>query len=148
MIDRTRQGGFTLLELLMVVIIIAILASIALPQYLRIAERSRAAEGLSVLAAVRSSELRYKGADLNNSYTVNLNSLDIDGPGPVATPWTTLLWTYTVNGAVVGSNTKAVRASGVQTGKAIEIDLDTGAVCSTNGGANIYGLPAVNGGCP
>ncbi len=60
--DRTRRmttHGFTLLELLMVVIIIGILAAIALPQYLKTTERGRMSEALSYLGEIRSSELRY-----------------------------------------------------------------------------------------
>ena len=146
MIQRNGARGFTLLELLMVVIIIAILASIALPQYLRIAERSRASGALTVLAAIRSSEMRYRAGDNANSYTTNLNSLDIDGPGPAAGPWTTALWAFNVTGTGGGSNSAAKRVAGPQTGKLIQIDLDQGGVCSD--APNAYGIPAAAPGCP
>ena len=64
-----RASGFTLLELLMVVIIIAILASIALPQFLRVAERARSAEALAILGAMRSSEVRYKAQSPTQVFT-------------------------------------------------------------------------------
>jgi type II secretory pathway pseudopilin PulG len=41
------------------VIIIGILAMIGLPQFFRVAERGRAAEGVTALGALRSAELRY-----------------------------------------------------------------------------------------
>ena len=133
--QNTGHKGFTLLELLMVVIIIAILASIALPQYLRVSERSRASEALTVLGATRASELRFKAQSANNVYLSPLavNGLDIDIPG-FGLPNSTL-WTFSTTGAVAGSNGRATRVAG---GNTIDMDLDTGATC-TNVPAT-YGL--------
>ena len=124
--------GFTLLELLMVVIIIAILASIALPQYLRTAERSRASEALTNLAAARSSELRLKAQ--TGAYTKDLSAattLDIDVPqlGTGAGPGTPN-WDFTVDGTGAGSNAIATRRNAAA--PTIRIDLDNGTTCSSD----------------
>ncbi len=51
---RKRQNrGFTILEILIVVIIVAVLASLALPRMGSMIERARATEALSILASVR-----------------------------------------------------------------------------------------------
>ncbi len=50
-----NKKGFTLTEILTVVVIIGVLTSIALPQYARSVERSRATEAMSVIKALNDS---------------------------------------------------------------------------------------------
>jgi prepilin-type N-terminal cleavage/methylation domain-containing protein len=71
-----RKKGFTLLELIIVIIVIGILASIALPRYLRVAERSRMAEGKSILGTLRGAQLRYQAE--HGNYTDTASALDAD----------------------------------------------------------------------
>jgi type IV pilus assembly protein PilA len=56
---HTRSGGFTLIELMIVVAIIGILAAIAIPNFLRFQLRSRVGEGKTNIAAIRTAEEAY-----------------------------------------------------------------------------------------
>lgn len=81
-----RGKGFTLLEVLIVVIIIGILASISLPQYIATLEKSRSGEAVTNIGSIRSSLDRY-WYQTNNmsaaSITPGACNLDIDNPNDV-----------------------------------------------------------------
>ena len=61
------QGGFTLMELMIVVVIISILVAIALPSYQQYILRSRRIEGKNALLDLASRQERYYS--INNAYT-------------------------------------------------------------------------------
>jgi len=65
--------GFTLIELMIVVAIVAILAAIALPSYSQYVLRSRRASGHDLLMAVATAQERYNTA--RNVYATNLADL-------------------------------------------------------------------------
>lgn len=71
-----RNAGFTLIELLVVVLIIGILAAIALPQYTKAVEKSRAVQALSVLKTFAQVYESYYMA--NGSDPTSFDQLDID----------------------------------------------------------------------
>ena len=122
-ISKTRKDGFTLLELLMVVIIIAILASIALPQYIRATEKARAAEALQLAGAIRAAENRYKAQSVDNVYTNVIGELDAEMP---------LTSTAFGSPPVATLTTKSVlftRAAGTFAGTTVGVIHDTGALC-------------------
>jgi len=54
-----RQSGFTLIELMIVVAIIAILSAIAIPSYSNYIVRARISEGVSALASMRVKMEQY-----------------------------------------------------------------------------------------
>ena len=113
------ERGFTLLELLMVVIIIAILASIALPQYIRATEKARAAEALQILGAIRTSQSRYKAQSSTSVYASSI--VDIDFESPTMRYWDTESFSAT--------RTMYLRAGGTYDNKALGLFYDNGEVC-------------------
>ena len=72
----TKKKAFTLIELLVVVLIIGILAAVAVPQYKKAVEKSRAAEAFTLMKSLEDAAAVYYLA--NGSYeNMDLDSLDV-----------------------------------------------------------------------
>lgn len=72
----TNKKGFTLIEMLVVVLIIGILAAIALPQYKHVIDKTRIANLVTIGESIRQAEDRYYL--VNGQYTNDLQLLDVD----------------------------------------------------------------------
>ena len=81
---KINKKGFTLLELLVVVLIIGMLAAIALPQYRKVVEKSKLSDALITGKSMRESVERYFLSghdDLSGSTADYPTVLDIDLTG-------------------------------------------------------------------
>lgn len=76
-----NKKGFTMVELLVVLVIVAILAAVATPIYLANVQRSRASEAVSTMALIRQSERDYQ-----ISGTRYFNVSAIGGTGTIVDP--------------------------------------------------------------
>ncbi len=72
------KKGFTLLELIIVIIIVGILATIGFTQYQKTVEKGRAAEARSVLGTLRTAQQAYYLE--NYAYTSTEADLAVDVP--------------------------------------------------------------------
>ena len=72
-----NRKGFTLLEILIVIVIIGILAAVALPRFAKTIEYSRSAEAMTQLSSLRQSMERYYTFKSQYSFAT-LTSLDYD----------------------------------------------------------------------
>ncbi len=76
---KNNKWGFTLIELLVVVLIIGILAAVAVPQYQKAVEKSRATQALTLLKSVLQAQKAYYLA--NGTYATKFAQLDVDMKG-------------------------------------------------------------------
>jgi type IV pilus assembly protein PilE len=60
-----KQKGFTLIELMIVVVIVGVLAAIALPAYQDYAKRARRADAKTALFAVQMAEEKFRANNTN-----------------------------------------------------------------------------------
>ena len=78
---RTHMGGaaighgFTLIELMLVVVVIGILAAIALPAYQQQVAKGRRADAITALSGILQAQERRRSN--NGSYTAALNELNL-----------------------------------------------------------------------
>jgi type IV pilus assembly protein PilA len=72
------KRGFTLLELVVVIIIIGILATLGFTQYGKVIEKGRIEEARMVLGAIRSAQEAYRQE--YGSYTTTASNLQVSFP--------------------------------------------------------------------
>ena len=83
---RINKKGFTLLEVIIVVIIVGVLMSLALPRFFSVVEQSRGAEALQNISALRGSVVRCALRLGNYGQGCTLASLNLDTVDPSTAP--------------------------------------------------------------
>jgi prepilin-type N-terminal cleavage/methylation domain-containing protein len=71
-----RQGGFTLIEIMVVITILGILGATAIPFYRTWRERSMAAEARIMVKQIFDAEIAYY-LDKNNFYPIDVDYIDV-----------------------------------------------------------------------
>jgi type IV pilus assembly protein PilE len=79
--SRRAVGGFTLIEVMVVVAIVAILAAIAYPSYLRQIQKSRRTDAKTALLDLATREERF--FTMNNAYAGTAANLGYGGTFPI-----------------------------------------------------------------
>lgn len=100
------KKGFTLIELVVAILIIGILATIAMPRYIRVVEKGRAAEAKNILGLIRAAQVSY-GIEID-FYTTDIPSLSLDVPTGFCFPG--FYFTYSITDADFTTGTFTARA--------------------------------------
>lgn len=77
------RKGFTLIELIIVIIIVGILATIGMTQYTKVVEKGRASEARQILGSLRSAQNAYNLE--YGAYTTTVTDTGVDAPAACAT---------------------------------------------------------------
>lgn len=140
MISRMRRftkscAGFTMIELMVVVIIVGVLAAIAVPVYSKYVKNARVTEASSRLGDILTAEKAFfqeKGVWADDATAGFL--------GDTATP--TANFTYDINSGAGGTGALKIRATGINQmagPPAVQVDLDVTGV-NANGVLTVTNL--------
>ena len=108
MLMKRFSAGFTLIELVVVCVVIAILAAIAIPAYSQYMLKSRRIDAKNALASLQLAQEKYRGN--NTTYSSALASLGLTAVSPQA--YYTVAITSATSSTYVATAT--ISASGAQ----------------------------------
>jgi type IV pilus assembly protein PilE len=105
-----KEKGFTLVELMIVIVIVGILAAVAIPKFSIAADKARASEFPTVLTGIYTNQEAYKAESGTYAPAAGWNSISMTDPSKTAgqSKWFNYTWTtptsstYTAKATVAG----------------------------------------------
>jgi len=126
------KKGFTLLELLIVLVVIGVIAGLMFPVLAIQVEKHRAQEALTALGTVKEAMVKYNQTDGGNSYAAaSFATIGFD-PNAVAAGQTPI-FTYTLSNLAVGTFTCTAQRLPVATNAGNTVTIDENGTVTRNG---------------
>ncbi|MCK9604268.1 MAG: prepilin-type N-terminal cleavage/methylation domain-containing protein [Candidatus Omnitrophica bacterium] len=128
-----QKKGFTLLELVVVVIILGILATLGFTQYTKMVEKGRTSEAKMILGQIRTAEIAY--TQQYGGYTSTIGSLSVDVPTACTT---THYFSYATPNTTEGRATRCTASgktpdAGASAGYSLTLSFGAGTFGGTGG---------------
>ena len=121
------KKGFSLLELFIAIIVVALLAALAIPLFIKNIEKSKTGEVIANLNLIRMAEKDYFIE--HAAFTTTIGSLSVEDPNNITNKY----FNYTIPSASASNFTaRAARNAGPYSGDYYEISKD-GAINCANG---------------
>jgi prepilin-type N-terminal cleavage/methylation domain-containing protein len=126
------KNGFTLAELLMVIVILGILGAIAMPRFFPQKEKALVAEAINMMGAIRQGELAYqlendKFQSLTTGDTTNWLKVGLESPN--SNNKRCFNYTVTVNGTlgtITATRHTCDKGDNSKVGETITLDIEDG----------------------
>ncbi|MGB0952589.1 MAG: type IV pilin protein [Planctomycetota bacterium] len=95
LIANSKKSGFSLVELTIVVVILGVLATFAVPRFMSSVERTKASEAFNYLSQMETAQARYNAENGRYATSTSAMDIDLDRPeffsvsGPYSSNWET-----------------------------------------------------------
>ncbi len=138
---KKNRSGFTLLEIIIVIIIVGVLASLALPRFFGMVEFSKGTEALTQMGAIRQSMERCYLSTGDYTACDDLTALDIEDPN--GAPGTRFAYAFT--GATTATDAYTITATrnatdGGDGSSTVVLTYDSGSGVARSGTGKFAGI--------